>query len=194
MRLLLATILLLLTSDAFSQEPAKVYPEAGSPGWESVSTSSLDELFAGLSSGKDDTILGEIPRTSLENFKSLSTDESFKAKVYCVMRDLEALGWKPLVRNGWRSQAQANANAANGSGVKNSLHLEGLAADIVDASGDGPGKYNLVKEQFWKDLRNTAVKYGLRSGMDFRKVDLPHIDAGLSVSRSVSSDVAANGS
>lgn len=143
-----------------------------------MTTPSLDELFAELKSGKDGTILGEIPRTSLENFKSLSTHKNFKTNVYCVVKDLEALGWRPLVRNGWRSRAQATANAAAGSGVKNSLHLSGLAADIVDASGYIPEKYKFVKKEFWKDLRNTAHKYDLRSGIDFRKVDKPHIDAG----------------
>lgn len=147
---------------------------------ENAPTPSPDELFAELNSGRNGTILGEIPRTSLENFKSLSAHQNFKTKVYWVVRDLEALGWEPLVRNGWRTQAQANLNAAVGSGVKNSLHLSGLAADIVDASADSPEKYGSVKRKFWEDLRDCAHKYDLRSGMDFRKVDPPHIDAGRS--------------
>ena len=132
------------------------------------SSNSINDLYAGKSTLK----FGETGQTSLEKYNSLQPE--FQQKLYYVMKDLEAKGWKPLIRNGMRSQEQADKNAAAGTGVRNSAHLQGIAADVVDASG--PNNLNATNPKFWRDLRESATKHGIRSGMDFRKQDRPHID------------------
>lgn len=129
---------------------------------------------SGINSFENRMVLGEVPRPSYSNFKSL--DPQLQPKVAAVLRDLEAMGYNPLVRNGSRSQEQANANAAAGTGVRNSYHTRGLAADIVDASAPTPDKYDQAPAKFWEDLNSIAKKHGLTSGYDFQKRDRPHID------------------
>lgn len=43
---------------------------------------------------------------------------------------LYANGYEAQIEEAKRSQAQADANAASGAGIKNSLHIIGLAADL----------------------------------------------------------------
>lgn len=55
-----------------------------------------------------------------------------------------------------RTQIEANANAASGSGIVNSLHLLGLAADILLYDNNGKyvtdGSFYTSLGDFWKGL------------------------------------------
>jgi len=71
-----------------------------------------------------------------------------------------------------RSQEQANANAVSGAGIANSLHVRGLAADLLlyidgvyQATGD---KYRPLGE-YWKTLDPLNAYGG-----DFSKPDPDH--------------------
>lgn len=71
-----------------------------------------------------------------------------------------------------RSKAQADANAASGAGISNSLHLDGLAADLNLYIG---GEYQPTSEAHaeigakWKTMHPLC-----RWGGDFRKPDGNH--------------------
>lgn len=71
-----------------------------------------------------------------------------------------------------RSKAQAAANAASGAGISNSLHLDGLAADLNLYIG---GDYQETSEAHaeigakWKTMHPLC-----RWGGDFRKPDGNH--------------------
>lgn len=71
-----------------------------------------------------------------------------------------------------RGQAQADANAASGAGISNSLHLDGLAIDI-DLFKDGvylqETSAHLIFGQFWKSLGPDHCWGG-----DFKKPDGNH--------------------
>lgn len=71
-----------------------------------------------------------------------------------------------------RTQAEANANAASGAGISNSLHLIGLAADLLiyidgQYQTDGPRYERLGR--YWKTL---GVDHAW--GGDFTKRDPGH--------------------
>ncbi len=122
------------------------------------------------------TLLGEQHLSSFDTFKTLNI--KFQNIVKKILFELELIGWDPLVRNGLRSQQQANKNKKAGSGAKNSLHLYGLAADIVPADHCDPQMYDQADPQFWEDLASIAESHGLRAGLRFKKRDRPHIDVG----------------
>ncbi len=117
---------------------------------------------------------GERGLPSGANFASLNP--AAQVPVRNVLSSLQQKGWDPIVRNGARSPEQAAANAASGAGVRNSRHIGGYAADIVPRQYSNPEMYNKAPAQFWKDLRSAAKENGMRSGMDFRNQDRPHVD------------------
>lgn len=72
-----------------------------------------------------------------------------------------------------RTQAEADANAANGAGISNSLHLLGLAADVLlyDAAGAyvaDSTSYKMLGD-YWKTLNPLN-----RWGGNFKKPDGNH--------------------
>ena len=54
----------------------------------------------------------------------------FARSVPLLLQYMTALGYEYTLGEAWRTQAQANANAASGAGISNSLHIERLAIDI----------------------------------------------------------------
>lgn len=72
-----------------------------------------------------------------------------------------------------RTQAEANANAALGSGIAHSLHLIGLAADILlyDSGGEYQKNAETYKPlgDYWKNLHELN-----RWGGDFKSQDANH--------------------
>lgn len=71
-----------------------------------------------------------------------------------------------------RTQAEADANAASGAGISNSLHLEGLAADIllyVDGVYQTASSAYETLGKYWKSLHPLN-----RWGGDFAKPDGDH--------------------
>ena len=55
---------------------------------------------------------------------------SFREMVTAIVLELEQLGYAPGVRGTTRTQAQADANAKTGAGIKDSLHKYGIAVDF----------------------------------------------------------------
>lgn len=85
-------------------------------------------------------------------------------------------GYKVALDQVKRTQAEANANAASGAGIKNSLHLQGLAADILlyDQALNyisDPVPYTAMGKQ-WKSMHELN-----RWGGDFKKVDANHFSS-----------------
>lgn len=81
-------------------------------------------------------------------------------------------GFKCAVDQVKRTQAEANANAASGAGISNSLHLSGLAADVLlYRDGQYLDKTEDYKQlgEYWEQLHPLA-----RWGGRFKKPDGNH--------------------
>jgi len=96
----------------------------------------------------------------------------FREAVGRVVAAMRAAGFDAVVREGVRSAARAQELAEKGTGIANSLHKIGLAADVISASmGWG------APEAFRQALRSFAEKEGLTSGAGFTNPDWAHIQA-----------------
>jgi hypothetical protein len=98
--------------------------------------------------------------------------EEFAQQVANLIKKAGSLGYGVTFGEAWRSPEQAKANAANGSGIANSLHTERLAIDLnLFKDGryitDSEGHTDLGA--WWKSL---GPMY--RWGGDFRKKDFNH--------------------
>lgn len=86
----------------------------------------------------------------IENKAFLSLREEFKPIVKEILEKLELKGWQPIVAEGLRTKEQQAEKVKLGySTTMNSVHLSGLAADIVDK------RYMWTisnVNQFWWDL------------------------------------------
>lgn len=85
----------------------------------------------------------------------------------------DVIGLKLALDQVKRTQAEADANAATGTGISNSLHLIGLAADILQYDQDGhylgdTASYKALGDH-WKSLDPLN-----RWGGDFAKQDGNH--------------------
>lgn len=88
----------------------------------------------------------------------------------------ETLGLRVAIDQVKRTQLEANANAASGAGISNSLHLQGLAADLLIYGNTGEyitggAPYNTLGA-YWKSLHPLN-----RWGGDFKKVDSGHFSS-----------------
>lgn len=97
---------------------------------------------------------------------------AFRARLERVFAALRARGFDPYLFEGYRSPERAAALVAAGThkAIKNSLHILGAAADVVDAKAlwaAPPG--------FWQALREEAEREGLTSGASFGDPD--HVQA-----------------
>lgn len=95
---------------------------------------------------------------------------AFRVRVERVVADMRAEGWDPRVFETLRSTERAMKLAAKGTGVVQSMHCYGIAADIISAS-----KLWNASPGFWLSLRRNAEKHGLVSGAAWRRHDLPHV-------------------
>lgn len=87
-----------------------------------------------------------------------------------------ASGYRAAIDQVKRTQLEANANAASGAGIKNSLHLQGLAADLLLYAPDGtylpqPEHYSELGS-YWK-----ALRAGNCWGGDFTSKDAGHFSS-----------------
>ncbi len=91
-----------------------------------------------------------------------SLDNRFKPIVLEILRELEKLGYQPIVAEGRRTQAQQDEKVRLGySKTRRSVHLTGLAADIVDKRF----MWNIRNvHQFWYDLFQIAKKQVIKNG------------------------------
>ena len=87
-----------------------------------------------------------------------------RAKVAAVLSDLRGHGWRPRIQQALRTQAEQMENVRKGvSRTKNSYHLYGLAADILD--DDNPLGADRIKERrFCLMLASSAWAHGLGTG------------------------------
>jgi hypothetical protein len=96
---------------------------------------------------------------------------SFKAKVQQLLRAMQARGFRPLVWETLRSRERAEQLAEKGTGRPDSMHIYGLAVDVIDAERmwDHPA--------FFAALGVEAEKLGLTWGGRWSSRDLPHVQA-----------------
>lgn len=93
----------------------------------------------------------------------------FGKKLNILFNAMRARGFKPMLWEGRRSLQRATE-----LGFSKSLHPLGIAVDIVDGSTTNPWK---AKPGFWKALGEESAKLGLTWGGDWKKRDMPHVQA-----------------
>lgn len=79
----------------------------------------------------------------------------FSRSVPLLLQYMHALGFETTLGEVWRTQAQAEANAASGVGISNSLHTQRLAIDInlfKDGKYLTSGVEHAPFGAFWKSL------------------------------------------
>lgn len=98
---------------------------------------------------------------------------SFALHVMDVVADLQDAGHKPVVFDTLRTPEEAAKFAKRGTGSKNSMHLYGVAADII--CGDHGWDCAKHKCGFYDLLGKVAEERGLVWGGRWKRVDKPHI-------------------
>lgn len=101
---------------------------------------------------------------------------SFRKVVEELLERMKAAGFDPIVRDGYRTPAEALANEARGVGIADSMHCYRVAADIIDAQRgwDHP--------EFFAALHELALELGLtrvrrKQGNGKKVWDQPHVQA-----------------
>jgi hypothetical protein len=89
-----------------------------------------------------------------------------------------AAGYKPVLFDGLRTQAEAIRNATKGTGIKDSIHCYGAAADLI--CEDHGWACRAAKCKFFTVLGREAEKLKMVWGGRFTKVDQPHVQ-GISI-------------
>jgi peptidoglycan L-alanyl-D-glutamate endopeptidase CwlK len=110
--------------------------------------------------------------------KLAGLEPAFRGKVVAILQELAGKGWKPFVAEGLRTQSQQDEKVRLGySRTRNSRHLTGHAADIVDRRWGWGGPAASTSHQFWQDLGTAARARGLTWGGDWRSFkDVAHIE------------------
>lgn len=106
-------------------------------------------------------------------------EQTFGDVLSNVFQELEALGWSPVLYEGWRSdERQAALYAEGASSITWSSHQwvrdgekAALGADVIDAN-DGWGN-----DDFFAALEQVAVSHGLESGNAWYARDGAHVQA-----------------
>ena len=93
----------------------------------------------------------------------------FAKKLNILFSAMRARGYQPMLWEGRR-----DTQRAADLGYAKSLHILGAAADIVDRSSSNPWN---AKPGFWDALGEESAKLGLTWGGDWKKRDLPHVQA-----------------
>ena len=70
-----------------------------------------------------------------------------------IIDSLRKQGFEAYIHNGMRTQAQADANAKKGIGIKNSKHVLGKAVDIID-------KRYAWNDKYMKEIMLFRAAYG----------------------------------
>ncbi len=98
---------------------------------------------------------------------------TFRGKVQELLDAMRALGYKPVLVDGLRTTEEALANARKGSGIIDSIHCYGAAADLI--CGDHLWSCAKARCKFFTKLGQQAEALGFVWGGRFPKVDLPHV-------------------
>lgn len=96
----------------------------------------------------------------------------FAARVELLFARMRERGFHPLLWEGLRTPARAAELERKGTGSARSIHCLGAAVDILDEAT----KWN-APEAFWLALGGSAAELGLTWGGEWRKRDLPHVQA-----------------
>lgn len=94
----------------------------------------------------------------------------FAAKIRTLMARMERRGFDPMIWETGRTQERAVELAERGTGIVGSMHIYGLAVDIVSAD-----ELWGASAPFWAALQGEAINLGLTSGAAFG--DRDHIQA-----------------
>ncbi len=98
-----------------------------------------------------------------------------QTRVQALIDAMKALDYEPILFDGLRTPEEAVANAKKGTGVVESMHLFGLASDLIcDKHG---WSCRAQKCKFYQNLKREATKLGFVCGADFGSVDEPHVQA-----------------
>lgn len=98
----------------------------------------------------------------------------FRTRLMRVLRAMRRRGFKPYLWEGYRTPQRTKLLVERGVGIPDSLHMKGLAADVVDKS-TAPD-YWKGSRAFWTALGQETRKAGLTWGGDFkRKPDRVHL-------------------
>lgn len=100
----------------------------------------------------------------------------FARSVPLLLQYIFARGYEATLGEAWRTQAQAQANAASGAGIADSLHIERLAIDVNlfrDGLYLGDSESHRPFGTFWKSLGDDHFWGG-----DFTKPDGNHYSIG----------------
>jgi hypothetical protein len=101
---------------------------------------------------------------------------AFAVKVRQVLGDMKALGHSPVPFDTLRTEAEAAKFFARGVGSKNSMHIYGVACDVICNKHGWDCKKNKCK--FYTDLGKIVEARGLVWGGRFSNLnDLPHFQA-----------------
>lgn len=98
------------------------------------------------------------PNTATLNRDPRMLLPSFAARLNVLFARMRALGWKPFLNEGYRTPKRAAELAKAGSGIVDSLHMYGAAADIRD---EVQGWNNPL---FFEDLGRESQALGLTWG------------------------------
>lgn len=117
----------------------------------------------------------------MAKYKSDSIDgllPAFRTEVQAVLDEVTADGYEPVLFDALRTKAEAVRNATKGTGIKDSIHCYGAAADVIC------GKHGWSCAQhgcgFYGALAARVRARKLVCGADFSKVDQPHFQ-GISI-------------
>lgn len=95
-----------------------------------------------------------------------------------LVHEAERLGYKCAFDQVKRTQAEANANAASGAGISTSLHLDGLAVDLLLYKD---GRYITDSEghaqlgAWWKSIAADHAWGGDFAKRDFNHYSISHM-------------------
>lgn len=96
---------------------------------------------------------------------------AFAQRLRAVFAALVARGYDPYLHEGLRSRARAESLASDGSGIKDSMHIYGAAADVISASR------HWEWPEFFAALGEESERLGLTWGGRFARKDLDHVQA-----------------
>jgi hypothetical protein len=98
---------------------------------------------------------------------------TMQVKVRALLDAMTAAGFKPVLFDGLRTVEQALRNAKRGTGIVDSIHCYGAAADLIcDVHGWDCRKHGC---KFFTALGREAEALGFVWGGRFTKTDQPHV-------------------
>lgn len=98
---------------------------------------------------------------------------TWREKVRELMVRMGELGFKPVLFDGLRTAEEALKNAAKGTGIANSMHLYGCAADLIcDVHG---WSCHAAGCNFYRVLGAEAEAMGMVWGHRIKPGDYPHV-------------------